>query len=297
MLKKTIAIVRLMRPHQWTKNVIVFVGVLFGGRAADFSDLGKAVGAFLLFCLLSGCVYILNDVMDVEYDRKHPRKAKRPLAARELSVGSALAFFFVGSAVALLLSFWSLGFYFGLTAVAYYVLNLSYTFFLKNFVIVDCIAIAAGFVLRAVAGIYAFVPGGVEISLWLLICTFFLALFLAFAKRRAEVTDRTVSNEHRKTLVKYSPKFLDEMIAVVTASTVMSYSIYTIWPETIAKLGTKRMAFTIPFVVYGVFRYLYLIHRKRGGASPAVLLVRDKPMLLGVVLYGATVVLLLYVLK
>ena len=297
MLKKTYAVVRLMRPHQWTKNVIVFVGVVFGGRAADAGDLVNAVVAFLLFCLLSGCVYILNDIVDIESDRKHPRKSKRPLAAGEISVGASFVIFLAGSAVALFLSYWFLGLYFGLTASAYYLLNLSYTFFLKNYVIVDCVSIAGGFVLRAVAGIYAFVPGGVEISLWLLICTFFLALFLAFAKRRAEVTDETVSSEHRKTLAKYTPKFLDEMIAVVTASTVMSYSIYTIWPETIAKLGTKRMAFTIPFVVYGVFRYLYLIHRKRGGASPALLLVRDKPMLLGVVLYGATVVLLLYVLK
>jgi 4-hydroxybenzoate polyprenyltransferase len=215
--------------------------------------------------LLSGCVYILNDIVDIESDRKHPRKAKRPLAAGEISVGASFVIFLAGSAVALFLSYWFLGLYFGLTASAYYLLNLSYTFFLKNYVIVDCVSIAAGFVLRAVAGIYA--------------------------------TDETVSSEHRKTLAKYSPKFLDEMIAVDTASTVMSYSIYTIWPETIAKLGTKRMAFTIPFVVYGVFRYLYLIHRKRGGASPALLLVRDKPMLLGVVLYGATVVLLLYVLK
>jgi 4-hydroxybenzoate polyprenyltransferase len=297
MIKKSFAVVRLMRPHQWTKNVIVFVGVVFGGRAADFGDLGKAVSAFLLFCLLSGCVYILNDIVDVESDRKHPRKAKRPLATGEISVGTAFVVFLIGSAAALFLSYWFLGLYFGLTASFYYLLNLSYTFFLKNYVIVDCVSIAAGFVLRAVAGIYAFVPGGVEISLWLLICTFFLALFLAFAKRRAEVTDETVSSGHRKTLIKYSPKFLDEMIAVVTASTVMSYSIYTIWPETIAKLGTRRMAFTIPFVVYGVFRYLYLIHRKGGGASPTVLLVRDKPMLLDAVLYGLTVILLLYVLK
>lgn len=297
MLKKPYAIIRLMRPHQWTKNVIVFVGVVFGGRAADTGDLFNSVIAFLLFCLLSGCVYILNDITDLEVDRKHPRKAKRPLAAGEISVKTAFVFFIIGSSIALFLSYWVLGLYFGLTASAYYLLNLSYTFFLKNYVIMDCVSIAAGFVLRAVAGIYAFVPGGVEISLWLLICTFFLALFLAFAKRRAEVTDETVSDEHRRTLVKYSPKFLDEMIAVVTASTVMSYSIYTIWPETIAKLGTRRMAFTIPFVVYGVFRYLYLIHRKKGGASPAVMLVRDKPMLLDAVLYGVTIVVILYVLK
>jgi 4-hydroxybenzoate polyprenyltransferase len=297
MFKKPYAVIRLMRPHQWTKNVIVFVGVVFGGRAADAGDLFNSVIAFLLFCLLSGCVYILNDITDLEVDRKHPRKAKRPLAAGEISVRTAFVVFLAGSSIALFLSYWVLGLYFGLTASAYYLLNLSYTFFLKNYVILDCVSIAAGFVLRAVAGIYAFVPGGVEISLWLLICTFFLALFLAFAKRRAEVTDETVSDEHRRTLAKYSPKFLDEMIAVVTASTVMSYSIYTIWPETIAKLGTRRMAFTIPFVVYGVFRYLYLIHRKKGGASPAVLLVRDKPMLLDVVLYGITVVAILYVLK
>ncbi len=290
------AYIRLLRPHQWTKNTIIFVGVMFSGRAVIVSDLLSSVIAFALFCILSSAVYALNDAIDIERDRLHPAKKKRPLAAGLLPVWVAWVSFAFLSVISLVLSYYLLGFKFWSMAAFYFLLNLGYSLFLKRIVILDVMIIAAGYVIRAIAGVFAIVAISThEISLWLLICTFFLALFLALAKRRAELTDLSdIATTTRDTLIKYSPKLLDEMIAVVTASTVMSYSLYTIWPETIERLGTRRMAFTIPIVIFGIFRYLYLIHRKGKGASPSKLIFTDVPLVLSVVLYGVTVFVILY---
>ncbi len=290
------AYIRLLRPHQWTKNLIIFVGVVFSGRVLVVSDLLSSVIAFGLFCMLSSAVYILNDTVDIERDRLHPTKKTRPLAAGTIPVWLAWVSFALLSVISLVLSFYILGFKFWSMAVFYFILNLAYSLFVKQIVILDVMVIAAGYVIRAVAGVFAIVAISTgEISLWLLICTFFLALFLALAKRRGELTDlRDTAKKTRDTLVKYSPKLLDEMIAVVTASTVISYSLYTIWPETIERLETRRMAFTIPIVIFGIFRYLYLIHRKGKGASPSKLVFTDIPLVSSVVLYGVTVFVVLY---
>jgi len=287
-----------MRPKQWTKNLILFVAVVFAGRALVVTDALNAVLGFVLFCFLSSSVYILNDVVDAAYDRRHPEKKNRPIASGRISRGAGAVLFAVFAAGSLAISFWTLGWKFGACAVTYFVLNLGYSFGVKRVVIVDVVVIALGFVARAVAGIYAIVAEPGQISEWLLICTFFLALFLGFSKRRGEITDLSENAvAHRPILASYSPKLIDEMVGITTASSVMSYSLYTIWPGTVARLGTKNMIYTIPFVVYGIFRYLYLIHKKGKGASPSAILIQDRPLQGNILLYVVAVFLILYVFK
>jgi 4-hydroxybenzoate polyprenyltransferase len=293
-----LTLIKLMRPRQWTKNLIIFVAIIFAGRAFVPADAFRAAAGFVIFCFLSSSVYILNDVVDAEHDRRHPDKKNRPIAAGRISRGAAAAWFVVFAAASLSGSFYALGWKFGACAVIYFVINVLYSFGVKKVVIVDCITIALGFVIRAIAGIYAIVAEPVHVSEWLLICTFFLALFLAFSKRRGEITELSNgATAHRPALAAYSPKLLDEMIAVTTASSVMSYSLYTIWPGTVERLGTKNMIYTIPFVVYGIYRYLYLIHKKGEGAKPTAILLTDRPIQVDLVLYVATVFAILYLVK
>ncbi len=250
-----------------------------------------AVEAFVIFCALSSAVYLFNDIADRETDRAHPVKRLRPIASGALSTGLA------GTAGVLLgggglVAAWAVAPALGMTAGAYLALQVLYSVFLKHVVILDALAIASGFVLRAVAGGVA-IP--VPVSNWLLACTTLLALFLALAKRRHELTALADgATRHRPILEEYSPYLLDQMIAVVTASAVVAYAAYTTSPETSAKLGTDRLALTIPFVLYGVFRYLYLVHRKDGGGNPSTLLLTDAPLLGCVVLWALAVVALLY---
>jgi 4-hydroxybenzoate polyprenyltransferase len=292
------ALIRLMRPRQWTKNLILFVALVFSGRAVILADALHAVLGFIIFCILSSSVYILNDVVDAPYDRRHPEKKNRPIATGKISPAAGVLLFAVFAAASLTASFWSLGWKFAICAVTYFVINLLYSFGVKKVVIVDSVTIALGFVLRAIAGVYAIVSEPGQISEWLLICTFFLALFLAFSKRRGEITDLSENAAaHRPILASYSPKLIDEMIGVTTASSVMSYSLYTIWPGTVARLGTHNMIYTIPFVVYGIFRYLYLIYKKGKGAQPSAILVTDRPLQINILLYVAAVFVILYVIK
>lgn len=261
-------------------------------------DALHAVLGFVIFCFLSSSVYILNDVTDAPYDRRHPEKKNRPVASGQISPTAAVFLFAVFAAASLAASFWLLGWKFGICAATYFVINVSYSFGAKRVVIVDSVIIALGFVLRAIAGIYAIVSEPGQLSEWLLICTFFLALFLAFSKRRGEITDLSDNAaDHRPILASYSPKLIDEMIGVTTASSVMSYSLYTIWPGTVARLGTNKMIYTIPFVVYGIFRYLYLIYKKGKGAQPSTILITDRPLQVNILLYVAAVFFILYVVK
>jgi 4-hydroxybenzoate polyprenyltransferase len=280
-----------LRPEQWTKNLFVFAGLLFGGRLFDIESIVLASATFAIFCALSGSVYLFNDVADREADRVHPLKSSRPIATGELPVRTAL--FVAGvlgatSIVAAALIRPVLG---GVGA-AYLILLLVYSAFLKHVVIVDVLTIAAGFVLRAVAGAVAV---NVPISHWLLVCTTLLALFLALSKRRHELTLLAEgATEHRRILTEYSPYLLDQMVGVVTASTLVAYSIYSTSTETAERLHTDRLGLTIPFVLYGIFRYLYLVHQKRGGGSPSALLLTDRPLLACVALWVVSVVMILY---
>jgi 4-hydroxybenzoate polyprenyltransferase len=280
-----------LRPGQWTKNLLVFAGLLFGLQLSNPAAVARALTAFVLFCALSGVVYLINDVLDRESDRQHPHKAGRPIASGAVPVAAAL--WTAGAlSVAALTTAFVLGGRFAAVAIAYVVLLAMYSGFLKHIVIIDVLTIAMGFVLRAVAGAVAV---NVEISHWLLVCTTLLALFVALAKRRHElVLLADGATSHRKILGEYSPYLLDQMISVVTASTLVAYVFYTINPETELKFGTQWFGLTIPFPLYGIFRYLYLVHTREGGGSPAELLITDRPLLVCVALWGISVVLLIY---
>jgi 4-hydroxybenzoate polyprenyltransferase len=284
-------LIRSLRPSQWTKNLLVFAGLLFGHRLLDATAVGQALTAFAVFCALSGAVYLVNDVADRESDRSHPLKARRPIAAGLVPVSTALTAAVVlgGGALA---AATLLGTTFALVALAYVALQLLYSGSLKHIVIIDVLTLAIGFVLRAVAGAVAV---RVEISHWLLVCTVLLALFIALAKRRHEIV--LLAGEapaHRPILGEYSQYLLDQMIAVVTASTLIAYIFYTVSPETQAKFGTPWLGLTIPFPLYGIFRYLYLVHRREGGGSPSELLLTDRPLLLCVALWAIAVAVIIY---
>jgi 4-hydroxybenzoate polyprenyltransferase len=280
-----------LRPDQWTKNLLVFAGLLFGQRLFDVPSVERAAGAFVVFCALSGVVYLINDIADRDADRQHPLKSRRPIASGAIGVGLAASVAAVLGAGALAASF-TIGGRFAAVAIGYLALQALYSAVFKHMVILDVLLIAVGFVLRAVAGAVAV---DVEISRWLLVCTIFLALFIALAKRRHElVLLADGATGHRRILGEYSPYLLDQMISVVTATTLVAYVFYTISPETEQKFGTHWLGLTIPFPLYGIFRYLYLVHRREGGGSPAELLITDRPLLACVALWGVAVVLLIY---
>jgi 4-hydroxybenzoate polyprenyltransferase len=280
-----------IRPEQWTKNVVIFAGLLFGRQLFDARALAVSVAAFAVFCGLSGVVYLVNDLADREGDRRHPLKSKRPIASGQVSPAVALLAAMALAAVALVAAF-LLGRQFGHVAATYVVLLIVYSHWLKHHVIIDVLTIAMGFVLRAVAGAVAI---GVPFSHWLLVCTILLALFLALSKRRHEIVLLADgATGHRPILGEYSPYLLDQMIGVVTASTLISYTFYTISPETQLKFGTDLLGLTIPFPLYGIFRYLYLVHKKEGGGSPTAMLLNDRPLLVCVALWVAAIVLIVY---
>jgi 4-hydroxybenzoate polyprenyltransferase len=287
-----LALIKTMRPNQWTKNLIVFAGLIFAQQLFVVNSFLKTMMAFGLFCLLSSAIYIINDIRDVESDRAHPLKSKRPIAAGQLSIRAAALAAAGLTLAALALSFW-LDREFGYTAVLYFLLLWGYSLYLKHLVILDVLVIAIGFVLRAIAGAVVI---DVKFSSWLLLCTILLALFLGLSKRRHElILLGDNAHSHRKILQEYSPHLLDQMIGVVTASTLMAYALYTMADETQAKFGTSYMIVTIPFVIYGIFRYLYLIHQKDEGGSPTTILVSDKPILINVLLWAVVSVLLIYI--
>ncbi len=281
-----------MRPMQWIKNLVLFAALIFSRNLFEKEAVFTAVLAFVVFTLLSGAVYIFNDLIDIERDRLHPGKSKRPIAAGHLPAPTARAAFIV-IALACLAGAFLINTGFGLAASAYLAIQVAYCLFFKNIVIMDVFSIASGFFLRVVAGALAI---GVVISPWLKVCTFFLALFLSLCKRRHELLllEGDSSYEHRDVLREYNAPLLDQMITVVTSATVIAYTIYTISEETVKKFHTTDLLYTIPFVLYGVYRYLYLVYRKEEGGSPEMSLLADKPMLLNIMLYAIAVVVILY---
>jgi 4-hydroxybenzoate polyprenyltransferase len=284
------AVLLSLRPRQWVKNFFVFAGLIFSQSL--FTPLvWPALAAFVIFCALSGAIYLFNDLADVEKDRLHPTKRRRPIASGALSVpaGAAIGVLtLVGSLVAA----YALSARFGVVATVYAALLTAYSVWLKHVVILDVLTVAIGFVLRAVAGAAAI---GVEISGWLVICTILVALFLALGKRRHEyLTLHGDAAAHRPILAEYSESFLDQMVAVVTASTVTAYALYTMSPDTVAKFHTRWLPLTLPFVLYGVFRYLYLLYRRELGGNPSDLLLSDRALLVNTVLWMAALLLVIY---
>jgi 4-hydroxybenzoate polyprenyltransferase len=291
-----VSLFKSLRPAQWTKNLIVFAGLLFGqvdGAPAFLNPhaIAQAIGAFFIFCALSGVVYLINDVADREADRLHPLKRHRPIASGAVAPGLAIAVALL-LAVAAIGGAWLLRPAVAFLAIAYVVLLALYSGPLKHVVIIDVLTIAIGFVLRAAAGAAAI---SVSIDHWLLILTILLALFLALSKRRHElVLLADGATSHRPILEEYSPYLLDQMIAVVTASTLVTYVISTVSAETVQKYHTDYLGLTLVFPLYGIFRYLYLVHQKEGGGSPADMLLNDRPLLACVALWAAAVTFIIY---
>jgi 4-hydroxybenzoate polyprenyltransferase len=289
---KILEIVKSLRIQQWIKNLWVFAALIFSQNVFNLPLLVKTIFAFILFCILSGAAYILNDINDLEEDKLHPVKSKRPLASGRLKKNQAL-FACILLVLVGLTGAYLLNLYFFVVMLVYFIIQIAYSNWLKHVVIIDVFLIASGFFLRVVAGGFAI---EVQISPWLFICTILIALFLAMCKRRHELMllDKS-AGIHRPVLKEYTPQLLDQMIAVVTASTVISYCLYTVSSETIEKFGTKNLLFTVPFVLYGIFRYLYLVHQKDEGGSPEALIIKDKPLLVDLFLWIATAMLILYI--
>jgi 4-hydroxybenzoate polyprenyltransferase len=294
------ALVRAMRPGQWVKNLFVFAPILFANGWHKTGVLLRVSATFAIFCLLASSVYLINDVADAEADRLHPSKRTRPVASGELAAPLAIA-------VALLLAGSGIGWaYLGLgsrivtlAGGVYLAVQVAYTYWLKRVVVVDVLCISSGFVLRLIAGADA---SFVQQSTWILVCTIFLSLFLALCKRRHEVVSLGAdASAHRAILADYPPALLDQFISAATACTLVSYTLYTVDPRTATAHGLLRngepapyLAATVPFVVFGVFRYLFLVHRREGGGSPTSTLLRDVPMVVNALLYAAAVALVLH---
>jgi 4-hydroxybenzoate polyprenyltransferase len=292
MLRVFYYILLSIRPQQWTKNLLIFAPLIFSKKLFIYTETLHTFYAFIIFCLISGSVYLLNDLIDLEQDKRHPLKCKRPLSSGALSKRAATIACGVLLCICALASMYLLNTAFLITAGAYLALQVLYSTFLKHVVIIDVFCIAAGFVIRVIAGAEAI---EVSFSTWLLFCTLLLALFLALSKRRHELQlleDDAV--HHRKILYEYSSGLLDHMIAIVTPCTLIAYMLYTIADDTVGKFGTDGLKYTVPFVLYGIFRYLYLIHKRNEGGSPEKVLLNDIPILLTVVSYGLTCALIIY---
>jgi 4-hydroxybenzoate polyprenyltransferase len=284
-------LLRSLRPTQWAKNLFVLAPLVFGSRLGDAVAVTRALLALAAFCCAASAVYLINDLRDREEDRRHPLKRLRPLAAGTLAVSTAAAaIVLLLAAVAALAAYLGAGF--AVALGAYLLLNLLYTLWFKHMVILDVMCIGLGFVLRVLGGAQA---TRVQVSSWLFLCTIFLALFLAFSKRRHEITLLAEgASGQRPVLDHYSPAFLDQMINVVTASAVVSYALYAVAPETVAKFHTQRLVYTIPLVLFGIFRYLYLMYQRPEQRNPTEAILGDVPFLINMVLWGLAVVWIVY---
>ncbi len=283
-------LLKTMRPQQWTKNAVVFAALVFDVKLTQPYYLSRTMAAFVLLCLLSSAVYIINDLVDIEKDRQHPTKRSRPLAAGTLSKGVAIAAAIALMAAALGGAF-ALDGEFAALALLYFAFNVLYSFWLKNVVIVDVLVVAAGFVLRVSAGVA--LVDVVRFSPWLYVCMTLLALFMVLGKRRREITLLTDNaNNHRSVLANYNLQLIDQLISIVSTATVVAYTFYTFSAENLPK--NHAMMLTTPFVLYGVFRYLYLIHVRHEGGAPDELVLKDKPLLATFVMWGLAAVGVLY---
>ena len=286
MARKAAHIFTLLRPKQWTKNLLLLAGLIFSANLFQFPLLCRSLLALLSFCLLSSCVYIINDIVDSEEDRRHPQKQHRPLAAGIISKKEAYIVIAILLPLAVGLAWW-INTYFLLLAAAYFLLSLVYIMRLKYLVILDVFSIAFGFLLRALAGGAAI---HVEISPWLLVCTLFLALFLALTKRRQESVNLDENLSMRRSVLEHYPlTYLDQLISIVTAATILAYSFYTFTAS-----QSPLFMLTIPFVIYGIFRYLYLVHKEMLGESPEEVLLSDTPLIVNILLWVTISILILY---
>lgn len=287
-MKLILLFIKELRPKQWTKNLLVFAALIFTIPNITVNMFYAAVAGFILFSFVSGAVYILNDLVDLELDQQHPTKKNRPMASGDLPPAIAVSAGSILLLVSLVASYY-LNIWFGLILTIYFVLNVAYSFYLKNIVIIDVMVIATGFVLRAAGGAYVI---NVAMTPWFIICTMLLALFLAISKRRHELTlveqAGGTEGDYRVVLNSYSTRLLDEMNSIVTTATIISYALFTFTSG-----RTLNLMWTIPLVIYGIFRYLYLIHIENKGGQPDEILLKDKPILITVLLYTVLLVVIL----
>lgn len=279
-----------IRYYQWIKNLIIFAALLFSDNIFNYSKFIKTIFGFVVFCFISSAIYILNDIVDIEKDKVHPVKRFRPLASGELSISTAVVIFIILILLSILLLQFTNN-YFKIIVLSYFVLMLAYSFLLKNIVIADVITIAFGFLLRAIAGAELI---QVEISHWLIICTFLLALLLGLGKRRSEIINLgDNAGEFKKILSKYNVNLIEQFISIVSSTVLIAYILYAFDARTITKLS-DNMKFTIPFVVYGILRYLYLMHNNKSTETPESIILKDKPTLLNLLLWVCSVMIVLY---
>ncbi len=285
------ALIQALRPVQWVKNVFVLAPIVFAEQLGQAEVVTRAAMAFGTFCLAASAIYLINDLRDRDEDRRHPLKQHRPIASGALPVPAAIIAAVVLAAAALGSALF-FGTFFTLLLATYLTINVLYSSWLKRVVILDVMAVASGYVIRVLAGAEAI---DVQVSRWLLLCTIFLALFLILSKRRHElVLLAGDAAEHRAVLSHYSPAFLDQMINVVTASTVVSYAVYTVDADTVSRFGSDRLVYTMPMVLFGIFRYLYLIYQRQEKRNPTEAILRDLPSLVNVMLWGVLVLWIVY---
>ncbi len=284
-------LIKALRAYQWSKNLIIFAALLFAQEVFHVDKLVTSLLAFMVFCCAASATYLFNDLQDIEKDRTHPKKRDRPIASGAMSIPLAWGLLLVLYAVAAVIGIY-VGYGFTAIVLGYVLMQLAYSLFLKHVIIVDVMILALGFVFRAMAGAVAI---DVEFSNWLVVCTLFLALFLGLSKRRHEMTLlEGDASAHRAVLSQYSIHYLDQLILIVAGGAIITYTIYTCSADVVARVGTDKLYLTLPFVVYGVFRYLYLIHHKTGGGDPSRTLVTDVPLLSTVFLWAASCGVILY---
>jgi 4-hydroxybenzoate polyprenyltransferase len=289
---------REMRVRQWSKNLILYAALIFSKNLFVLPLFLRSTAAFIVFCLLSGVVYTINDLLDLEADRLHEAKRTRPLASGRLSVRTAIA----GAAVVLVVALGAaalLGFRFLLISIGFLGFDLAYSLILKNIVILDVISISISFLIRAIAGVVALNTAGVDLSIspWLLVVTFFLSFFLGLCKRRYEFLALQEAGKHRSTLTSYSEVLLNQLISMAATGTLIAYSIYTIWPDTVSHFGTDHLLYTIPIVVAGVTRYMFLVYRRNLGGDPSEILLTERSLWATVIAWLVCVALIIYVAK
>jgi 4-hydroxybenzoate polyprenyltransferase len=291
-LQALIGLLRTMRPRQWTKNVIIYAGLVFDGQLFTLESLLRVTAGFILLCLIASTIYIINDLVDIEADRQHPHKKYRALPSGQLPANLAIIAAFlipiVSLSVAALLSV-----RFAVILVTYFIIHVLYSYWLKNIVIIDVLTITAGFVLRVAAGVLVIQVA--NFSPWLYACTALLALFLAIGKRRQELVLLAENAQNvRVTYREYNLPLLDEMLRLVTTGTFVAYLLYTVEARTIRVADTNLALITVPFVLYALFRYMYLLHIRNEGGAPDEVLLQDRPLLASIVLWGLTFVIILY---
>ncbi|MCE1166336.1 MAG: decaprenyl-phosphate phosphoribosyltransferase [Bacteroidetes bacterium] len=289
---KITKLISLIRPKQWIKNLFVFAPILFAGQLLNFQILSKNFLAFAAFCLTSSIVYIINDIVDIDADRIHKKKRFRPLASGEIKVKEAVIFGFI-LVLPILLIISQLDIKFTLVILIYFLLNVLYTFKFKHVVILDVFIISIGFMLRVEGGAAAI---GVAFSNWMMLTTIFLSLFLAISKRRAELsgTDNENIENQRKVLEHYDISFTDQMNTVAVTGTIICYALYTVSDKAVTTFHTENLIYTTPFVIYGMFRYLYLLHKKNLGESPEQIVTKDLSLIINIFLWFAVSFIIIY---